>query len=80
MSSVIHSCGPCSNKAAYRMVLVDPVTCEPINFGGGGGPTTVTLTVTGGTLTATVNGVSDFIQGTLLEDAFGVALGYLLPA
>lgn len=47
--------------------------------GEGGGPTTVELAVAGGVLTVTVNGVSDSLVGVLVEDAFGVELGYLLP-
>jgi hypothetical protein len=46
---------------------------------GEGGPTTVDLAVAGGVLTVTVNGVSDSLAGVLVEDAFGVGLGYLLP-
>lgn len=46
---------------------------------GEGGPTTVDLSIAGGVLTVTVNGVSDSLAGVLVEDAFGVDLGYLLP-
>ncbi len=46
---------------------------------GAGGPTTVDLAMAGDALTVTVNGVNDTIPGVLVEDAFGMALGYLLP-
>jgi hypothetical protein len=46
---------------------------------GTGGPMTVDVAVAGGALAVTVNGVSSTISGVLVQDAFGVALGYLLP-
>lgn len=48
---------------------------------GAGGPTAVDVSLSGGVLTVTVNGVDATVSlaGERVEDAFGVALGYLLP-
>ena len=49
--------------------------------GGPEGPTTVDVSLSGGVLTVSVNGVDATVAlaGERVEDAFGVALGYLLP-
>jgi hypothetical protein len=43
------------------------------------GATTVELAMAGGALTVTVNGVAAQLPGAPVQDAFGMALGYLLP-
>jgi hypothetical protein len=77
-------CGvvPIPNGTPGQVMQLDPTSGLPV-WGPGepGGPTMVATTFVAGVLTVTVNGVaaSATLQGQLLEDAFGVDLGYLLP-
>jgi hypothetical protein len=70
------------------VMQIDPLTSLPVWGPGGPGSTTaVATTLTAGVLTVTVGSASSptgvsanvNLRGQLLEDAFGVDLGYLLP-
>jgi hypothetical protein len=70
------------NGTPGQVMQMDPTTGLPVwGPGGAGGPTTVATAFAAGVLTVTVNGVSTVVnlRGQLVEDAFGVDLGYLLP-
>jgi hypothetical protein len=77
-------CGvvPIPNGTPGQVMQIDPATGLPMwGAGGTGGPTTVATAFVAGVLTVTVNGVSTNVnlRGQLVEDAFGIGLGYLLP-
>lgn len=83
-------CGvvPIPNGTPGQVMQIHPTSGLPVwGPGGAGGPTTVVTTFAAGVLTVTVGSTSSHtgvaasatLQGQLLEDAFGVDLGYLLP-